>query len=215
MTREEMANALLRDAQGLDGQGYDATMNPDSFGADDPISRGGLSTLAIQFSIANAASLDVALFSQEHLDNAALPTGLASPAIANYKALLRYLQANPSQVRSILLASSEASSSAPVLASMSLSPTRSTPFGLSASNQLLVQSFQTTQDFQANRITIPVSLTVDAFSYIRVQSGVNGSGGAITINATILFGVRREARKMVPAGQPLVVRPGGRGPASI
>lgn len=215
--REEMAAALMRDMQGLDGAQFDPE-GPE-FGADDPISRGGLTTLAVQMSVANAAALDVNLFDQAHNDNAALPTGLVSvngvATIAEYKKLLRYLLTSPSQIRSILIQSSESASAAPVLASMQITPTRSNSFGLSMSNTKLLQSYQTTQDFQANRVTLPMVVTVDSFTYVRFLTGTNNSGSTVTFNLSVIFGQRAEARKQIGGARGVVIRPGGRGPAAV
>lgn len=211
-----MAAALLRDAQGFEGNGYDDDMGDEFFSADDPIKRAGISNLLVQLTVANLASIDVNLFSQEHLDNAALPTNIASPVLADYKRLVRYLQANPSQVVSLLIQSSETTTSgAPLLASMTITPTRTTPFGASFSNQILVQAYQSTQDFQVTRATIPMKAGLDAFSFLRIQTGANASGGTVTFNVTVLVGKRAEIRRQVKGGTAVVMRPGGRGPAPV
>lgn len=220
MTRQEAAAMLLNGQAGFEGQGYDDLAGGvDAFGADDPISNKGLSSLIIQLTIANAqqignAATGVDVFRQTDTDAAALPTGVASPAIAGYKTIIRYLLSNPSQIRSILIQSSE-TGSAPVLSSLQITPTRSSPFGMTYANALYAQSYQTTQDYQAGRITIPLTATLDGFSYLNFVSAVNASGATVTLNVTFLVGRRAEIRRNVSNAAPLTVRPGGRGPASV
>lgn len=226
MNRAELASLLMRDVQGLDlpsnernsnmnGYGYDGESDGlgEDFGADDPIKRAGFSTLPIQITVANAASLNLNLFSNVDVDAAALPTGLASPTLANYKSLVKYLLANPSQMQSVIVMSNEAvSTGAPLLASLKVTPTRNTPFGLTCGNETRVQSYQTTQDFQANRVTVPMQATLDGFTYLACTSDANASGGTITFNLTFLIGRRVENRKNIRGGAPMTMAPGGRGP---
>lgn len=210
-TREEYAEMLTADMHG-----YDAEMDYEAFGADDPIKRGGLSTLPIQLSIANLASLSVELFSQADVDAAALPTGIASPSLADYKKAVRYFLANPAMLQSINLSSSETSTGgAPVLQSLKVQPIRDTPFGLNCSNELQLQAVQTTHDFQANRSTMPLKVVIDGFTKLKLVTAQNNSGATITINAVFYFGARVENRKQLRGGAPLAIRPGGRGPAPI
>lgn len=220
MSRDEAAAALLRDAQGLDGgSGFDPEGPEFSFGADDPMSRAGLTTLSASIEVANAAALDLDLFDQAHLDNVALPTGLVSigsgSTIADYKQVLRYFQSNPSQVRSMLITSSETSTDAPLLAGMTITPTRNNPFGVSMSNQRLVRSVQTTADFQANRVTFPISLALDTITFMNLATETNNSGSTVTFNIAFMIGRRAEVRRTIAPAKPLVIRPGGRGPAPV
>lgn len=228
MTRQQLAEALLLDVQGLDtpkptsrknlptmrSHGYDSDLNDDeAFGADDPVKRAGLSTLAIQLSIANTAALSLDLFKSDDLDAAALPTGVVSPVIAPYKNIIKYLLANPSQLQSIVIQSNEsATGGAPVLSSLRISPKRVTPFGMNASNEIRVQSYQTTQDFQANRITVPLAVILDAFSFLNLVSDVNSSGAAVVLNLTLMIGKRAQASQPLKQGAPMRIAPGGRGP---
>jgi hypothetical protein len=232
MTRQELAEALLLDVQGLDESnppprntrkknimgpyGYDSEMQDDDvFGADDPVKRAGLSTLPIQISIANAASLSLDLFKSDDLDAAALPTGVVSPALAGYKNVIKDLLASPSQLQSIVIQSNEsATGGAPVLSSLRIAPKRVTPFGMNASNEIRVQSYQTTQDFQANRITIPLKVALDAFSFLNMVSDVNASGSAVVLNITLMIGRRMNAAAGLK-GSPMRVLPGGRGPVPL
>lgn len=224
MTREEAAAALMRDAHGLDGgAGFDPE-GPEFFdaggmGADDPQTRAGLTTLEAALLVANGASLDLDLFSQKHLDNVGLPTGLVSigngATLADYKEVLRYLQSNPSQIRTILITTSEANNNAPLLASMTLTPTRKNIFGVSMSNTRNVRTIQTTGDFQANRATFPLVLPLDTITFLNMKTGINGSGDDVNINLAFLIGKRVEVRKSLPSAKPLVVRPGGRGVAAV
>lgn len=228
MTRQEYAEALLLDVQGLDiptrhfqrknentmrANGFDADMHDDVFGADDPVKRAGLSTLPIQLTIANAAALNLDLFKVTDQQAAALPTGVVSPALASYRDTINYLLASPSQLQSIVIQSNEsATGGAPVLSSLRIAPVRSTPFGMNTSNEIRVQSYQTTQDFQANRITIPLSVALDAFTFLRFTSDTNGSGSAVTINVTLMVGRRVQASAQLKQAAPMRMAPGGRGP---
>lgn len=239
MTREEYANALLLDVAGLDSapaesqprntrkqtnmrQNFDADVSDDElFGADDPVKQAGLSTLPVQLTIANAQQLGnsangLDLFKVDDVDAAALPTGVVSPALAAYKNVIKYLLANPSQLRSIVISSNEsATGGAPVLSSVRINPKRVTPFGLQTANEIRVQAYQTTQDFQANRITIPLSVGLDAFTFLNLVSDVNGSGGAVTLNLTLMVGKRAQAKQALKNAAPMRVMPGGRGPVAI
>lgn len=215
-SREELAAAMMRDVQGLDARGYDVAQDPDEFGADDPIKRAGLSTIQILFTQASGTALAVNLFAESDLDNASLPTGLTSvngsATVGAYHRMIRYLQANPAQIHSVLIQSSEtASGGAPILSTMTITPTRITPFGLNTSNQLLVNSFQTTQDFQANRVSVPLVAALDAFSYLAFATATQSTGSPITFTTTLFFGKRQEIRAGVRRGTPMAVRPGGRG----
>lgn len=231
MTREEYAEALLLDVQGLDtptneterenimsnGYGYDSDISDDEvFGADDPVKAAGLSTLPVQLTIANAAALSLDLFKSDDVDAAALPTGIASPLIAPYKNIIKYLLANPSQLQSVIIQSNEsATGGAPVLSSLRISPKRVTPFGANSSNEIRVQSYQTTQDFQANRVTIPLRVALDAFTFLNLVSDTNGSGSTVTLNVTFMIGRRVQNRKQLSGGAPMRVLPGGRGPVPV
>lgn len=201
--------------------GYDAEVDEDEiFGADDPIKRAGLTTLAIQLTIANAAQLGGAatgldLFKNTDLAAAALPTGVVLPALADYKSTIAYFLASPSLLQSIVIQSNESAvTGAPVLASLKISPKRVTPFGSNMANQIQVQSYMTTQDFQANRITIPLKVALDTFSFLNLVSDVNTSGAAVTLNVTLMIGKRVQAAKQLK-GQPVRVLPGGRGPVNV
>lgn len=225
MTREEYAEALLQNVQGFDNDPRDnPNMNQfdsdvsdeDAFGADDPVKSAGLSTLPIQLTIANAASLSLDLFRVDDLSAAALPTGIASPVIAAYRNIIAYLLASASMLQSIIIQSNEsATGGAPVLSSLRIAPKRVTPFGLSASNEVRVQSYQTTQDFQANRATIPLKVALDSFSFLNLVTDVNGSGATVTLNLTFLIGRRTDNRKQLKGGTPLAMRPGGRGVVAV
>lgn len=193
---------------------YDSDGGDDGedFGADDPIKRAGFSTLPITLQVANAAALSVNLFSQLDVDAAALPTGVTAPVLASYKGIVKYLLANPAQVQSVILASNEsASTGAPLLASLRITPTRASPFGLSCGNEIRAQSYQTTQDFQANRITIPMSAALDGFTSLVLASDTNGSGATVTFNVTFLVGKRVEGRRNIQRASPVAVAAGGRG----
>lgn len=223
MTREEYAEALLQDVQGFDSEGND-TMNQfdsdltdeEAFGADDPVKSAGLSTLPIQLAIANTAALSLDLFKVDDLAAAALPTGVNSPAIASYRNIIAYLLASASMLQSIIIQSNESSTAgAPVLSSLRIAPKRVTPFGLSASNEVRVQSYQTTQDFQANRATIPLKVALDSFSFLNLVTDTNTSGSTVLLNLTFLIGKRVDARKQLKGGAPLAVRPGGRGVVAV
>lgn len=228
MTREEYAEALLLDVQGLDldtpnkertpmSYGYDSDVNDDEvFGADDPVKAAGLSTLPVQLTIANLAALSLDLFKVDDVDAAALPTGVASPVIASYKNIIKYLLASPSQLQSIIIQSNEsATGGAPVLSSLRIAPKRVTPFGANTSNEIRVQSYQTTQDFQANRVTIPLKVALDAFTFLNMVSDTNNSGSAVTLNVTFMVGRRVQNRKQLSGGAPMRVLPGGRGPVPV
>ena len=231
MTREELAEALLLDVQGLDtntnqardtntmgnGYGYDSDVSDDEiFGADDPVKAVGLSTLPIQLQVANAASLNVDLFKTSDLAAAALPTGILSPAIASYRDIIAYVLANPSLLQSITITTNESSTGgAPVLSSLRISPKRVTPFGANTSNEIRVQSYQTTQDFQSNRTSIPLKVALDSFTYLNFTSDVNGSGAAVTFNVTFFIGRRVQNRKQLSGGAPMRQLPGGRGPVPV
>lgn len=185
----------------------------DAFGADDPVKRAGLSTLRVQLSIANLAALSLDLFKSDDLDAAALPTGVVSPVLAPYKNVIKYLTSNPSALQSVVIASSEsASTGAPLLSSLVISPKRVTPFGMNNSNQVSAQSYQTTQDFQANRITIPLAVALDGFSFLNMVTDTNNSGAAVTFNVTLMIGRRNQARAGLKQAAPMRVLPGGRGP---
>lgn len=233
MTRAEYANLLLLDVAGLDddeqlhphpNQEYQQMRNFDSdlqdddvFGADDPVKAAGLSTLPVQLTIAVSQQLGNAaaglnLFIVNDVDAAALPTGVVSPVLAEYKNIIKFVLANPSQLRSVVIQSNEsATGGAPVLSSLRIAPQRITPFGLNSANEIRVQSYQTTQDFQANRITIPLSMGLDAFTFLNFKSDVNGSGAIVTLNLTLMVGKRAQGRAGLKA--PMMVRPGGRGPS--
>lgn len=229
MTPEQYAETLLLDVQGLDDnqpqtrktptmRNFDAQSPDDEqFGADDPVKQAGLSTLALQLSIANGAALNVNLFTITDLAAAALPTGLISPTIANYRDAIAYFHANPARTASMLFASNEsASAGAPVLASIQVAPTRKTPFGLQTSNSTRIQSYQTTQDFQANRVTLPLAIPLDTFTSLSVTSDTNNSGAAVIINLTIMFGKRIDQRRGLGAGgQQVAMRPNGRGVVQV
>lgn len=225
MNRQAYADLLMRDVRGLEGnEGQGQTMNEfdnddelgGDFGADDPIKRAGFSTLPVTITVANLAALNLALFSNVDADAAALPTGLTAPLIAPYKSLIRYLLSNPSQVQSIIIMSNEAvSTGAPLLASLKVTPTRTTPFGLTCGNEVRAQSYQTTQDFQANRITIPMTAALDGFTTLVCTSDTNNSGASVIFNVTFLIGKRVENRKNIRGSQPMTVAPGGRGPRAV
>lgn len=226
MNRRAYADLLMRDVQGLEGA--NANMNPgygydgdaagfgDDFGADDPIKRAGYSTLPITLQVANAAALAVTLFSNTDVDAAALPTGVTAPVLASYKSIVKYLLANPAQVNSVILQSNEsASTGAPLLSSLRITPTRTTPFGLTCGNEIRAQSYQTTQDFQANRITIPMSAILDGFTTLVLASDTNGSGATVTFNVTFLVGKRVENRRSITPSGPVAVAAGGRGVRAV
>lgn len=227
-TREQVAQMLLRDVQGLDlsdqesqtMQNLDSTFNNDVFGADDPVARAGLSTLNVELTVANGqqlgnAATGLTLFSAGDASAAALPTGLVTPVIATYREWINYFIANPAQIVSINAMSNESSTTgAPLLSSMTFSPARVTPFGLQMSNQVNGRTYQTTQDFQANRLTVPVSMVIDGFTRLVMTSAVNASGAAITVNLAILFKKIAQARAPIMGGAQ-VVKPGGRGIANV
>ena len=227
MTREQYAEMLLRDVQGLDttpnegtrpmSYGFDNDSPEDElFGADDPVKRAGLSTLPIQFTIANLASLNVDLLKVDDLALAALPTGVSSPVVAAYTNIVKYLLANPSRLQSVIIQSNEtATGGAPVLSSLRINPKRVTPFGLNSANEIRVQSYQTTQDFQANRVTIPLAVSLDAFTFLNFVSDQNTSGASVVMNVTLMIGRRNESRKNLKGGGPVAMRPGGRGPTAV
>lgn len=229
MSPEEYAETLLLDVQGLDlppqtkkarhsMRNFDAEVSDDDFGADDPVKAAGLSTLAIQLSIANAASLNVNLFTVTDLTAPALPTGIISPTIANYRDAIAYFHSNPARTASLLFASNEsAGAGAPVLASLQVAPTRKTPFGLTTSNSTRIQSYQTTQDFQANRVTLPLAVNLDTFTSLSITSDVNNSGATVIINLTVMFGKRVDQRRNLGngGGGAMAIRPGGRGPVAV
>lgn len=200
-------------------QGFDSQFQDDeAFGADDPVKRAGFSTLPLQLTITNAQQLGNAaagldLFKVNDVDAAALPTGVASPVIADYKNIIKYLLANPSQLQSIVIQSNEsATGGAPVLGSLRISPKRVTPFGMNCANEVRIQSYQTTQDFQANRVTIPLSVPLDAFTFLNLISDTNASGATVLLNLTLMIGRRVEGRNQIrPGAQPMTQRPGGRG----
>ena len=106
-------------------------------------------------------------------------------------------------------------SGAPLLASLKVTPTRQTPFGLTCGNETRVQSYQTTQDFQANRVTVPMQVTLDGFTFLALTTDVNGSGATVTFNVTFLIGRRVENRKNIRGGAPMTMAPGGRGPRPV
>jgi len=217
MNRTDYANSLMESSAGYDDDGP----QDEVFGVDDPVKRAGLSTLTIQLTIANAqqlgnATTGVNLFDATDLDAAALPTGIASPAIASYKLICKYLLASPALLQSISFNSSEApSTNAPLLASLILTPQRVTPFGLTNANQIQLQSYQTTQDFQVARSTVPLRTILDGFSRLNLTSAVNGSGATVTINVVFFIGRRVEARRAIKGGPAMTMRPGGRGPAPV
>lgn len=238
MTRQEEAEALLLDVQGLDEtptpnpqpkrntrrntmrHGYDSDVDDDEvFGADDPIRRAGLTTLAIQLTIANAQQLGNAaagldLFKNTDLAAAALPTGVVIPVLADYKSTVAYLLASPSLLQSMVIQSNESNAAgAPVMSSLVISPKRVTPFGANMANAIAVQSYMTTQDFQANRVTIPLKVALDTFTFLNLVTGINTSGAAVTLNITLMIGKRVQAAKQLK-GQPVRVLPGGRGPVN-
>ena len=201
--------------------GYDSDSDDNAFGADDPIKRGGLSSLTIQLKVTNAqqlgnAAAGVNLFDQADVDAAALPTGINTPVLASYKKAVKYFLANPSLLQSIVFASNEADSTgAVVMQSFSIIPTRSTPFASQQSNALPLQQYQTTQDFKANRTTVPLRAVIDGFTLINITSAVNATGADVLVNCVFFFGARVENRKQIKGGSPLVMRPGGRGPVAV
>jgi len=222
MRRDEYAEALMMDVHGFDAAHEDMTMEQfdsdsqfgdETFGADDPVKAAGLSTIPIQLTIANAAALSLDLMKIDDLAAAALPTGVASPAIAAYRNLIAYVQANPCQLQSIVIGSSEsATGGAPVLQSLRISPKRVTPFGANFANEVRAQSYQTTQDFQANRATIPLSVGLDGFTFLNMVTDTNNSGATVTLNVTLMVGRRADGRKQLRKAPAMAMRPGGRGP---
>lgn len=217
MNRTDYASALMEGSAGYDDDGP----HDEVFGVDDPVKRAGLSTLTIQLTIANAqvlgnAAAGVNLFDATDVDAAALPTGIATPTLANYKLIVKYLLASPALLQSISFISSETTSSgAPLLSSLILTPQRVTPFGLQNANAIQLQSYQTTQDFQVTRSTVPLRTILDGFSRLNLTSGTNASGGTITINCVFFIGKRVEARKQIKGGPAMTMRPGGRGPTPV
>lgn len=215
--RDDYAAMLLEGNAGYDDDGP----QDEIFGVDDPVRRAGLSTLIIQLTIANLqqlgnAATGVTLFSQADASAAALPTGIASPVLATYTGIVKYLLSNPSLIQSVSFTSSEATSTGgPLLSSLVLTPQRQTPFGLQNSNAIQLQAYQTTQDFQPTRSTVPLRMIVDGFSTLNLTSATNNSGGTVTINCVFFFGKRVEGRKQLKGGSPMVMRPGGRGPAPV
>lgn len=200
--------------------GYDSEVDDgEIFGADDPIKRAGLTTLAVQLTIANLQQLGNAatgldLFRNTDLSAAALPTGVVAPVLADYISTIKYFLASPSLLQSIVIQSNEsATGGAPVLSSLRISPKRVTPFGSNMANQVAVQSYMTTQDFQANRCTIPIKVALDTFTFLNLVSDVNNSGAAVTLNITLMIGKRVQAAQQLK-GQPVRVLPGGRGPVN-
>lgn len=209
----------MQNVQGFEGAGFDSDFGDEAFGADDPVKRAGFSTLPVQLTIANAQQLansatGLDLFKVDDVDAAALPTGVASPALASYKNIIKYLMANPSQLQSIVIQSNEsATGGAPVLGSLRISPKRVTPFGMNCANEVRIQSYQTTQDFQANRVTIPLAVPLDSFTFLNLISDTNTSGATVLLNLTLMIGRRVEGRRQIPRGAaPMTQRPGGRGP---
>ncbi len=217
MNRDDYAAALMQDSAGYDDDGP----QDEIFGVDDPVKRAGLSTLTIQLTIANAQTLGnaatgVNLFDATDVDAAALPTGVAAPTLANYKLIVKYLLASPALLQSISFTSSEtASSGAPLLSSLILTPQRVTPFGLQNANQIQLQAYQTTQDFQVQRSTVPLRTILDGFSRLNLTSATNASGGTVTINCVFFIGKRVEARRQIKGGPAMAMRPGGRGPVPV
>ena len=217
MNARQYADSLMEGSSGYDDDNADDSV----FGADDPIKRAGLSTIPIQLTITNAQQLGNAatglnLFDATDIDATALPTGIATPTLANYKLIVKYLSMNPAILQSVMFSSNEAASTgAPVLASLLLTPQRVTPFGLTNANQIQLQAYQTTQDFQVGRTTVPLRAVIDGFTRLNLVSAVNGSGATVLITCTFFFGKRAEGRKQLKGGGMITMRPGGRGPAPV
>lgn len=98
-------------------------------------------------------------------------------------------------------------SAAAILSGLQMQPVRITPFGTSAQATIYNLQYQTTVDFQTTRGQIPFSEKVDAYTYLRINSPIQGA--AATFNASVLVGLRPDRRAQVPKVPPQVLNSSG------
>lgn len=228
-TREKLAADLMQDVQGLDSPnraGHTNMSNGSSFGFDaghdgffDADGTGAAGDLwPVELIVPAGQALDITILRNSHYDLAALPTFMSSPAIADYKEMVRFVHSNPIIINQLQIISTEPQTGGPVINSLKLVKEKKNPLQATASNERPVSALKSSQDYQANVFNLALKYTMDTWQYLRFKSAVNPVGNpdvALTLN--FFIGARVELKQLLApvAGrvQGTVNRAGQRGRA--
>lgn len=204
--RLEAIRQMLK-SKGLDVKGMDANYLDRVFGADTPT--GPMSTMQLTLKALMGETLDVPVYSADQVNLVALPAQIVFPVVSKYTFAVRYFCSSPSMLRMIQIMSSELNTGAPQLGSMVITPTRKTPFGMVASDEVLVQSFKTPGDFQSNQAVVGLNGRMDGYSYLAFSTAVPAPADT-TFSLIFYFSQRIEARDALPTqAAQVTLAPGG------
>ena len=134
-----------------------------------------------------------------------------TPAVTRFSnaQVADFLTWNPLNLRNVNIVSVSGTDAAAAASSIEARPYRITPMGQENTELVAATSFQTSVDFQTNRVQIPLSLTVDGFSYIRVLNEAQATAVKYTVSFT--FGPRLDRRMEVPDSCAALIRSSGAG----
>lgn len=199
--RLAIADSLMKQF-GLDAYmgGADDQMRMQMADAGTPLNSADLSNFQVVLRVLEDALFAVNVFNGGDLGGVALPTQVIGPVNAEYQQMIRYFMANPSLLQFMNISSSESNTSAPVLNSMAVTPTRVTPFGGAQSNRQFFASFKTPQDYQLNRVVVPLRERLDTITFLRFTS-TDPAPADVDITITFYFSERAEVRQVIqPSG---------------
>lgn len=134
-----------------------------------------------------------------------------TPAVTRYSnaQVADFLTFNPLPLRNANIVSVAGADASAAASSIEAQPFRITPMGQQATDVIAATSFQTSVDYQTNRVQIPMALAVDGYSYLRIINAAQAT--AVTYTVSFTFGPRLDRRLEIPeAGAAVINSPGAR-----
>lgn len=134
-----------------------------------------------------------------------------TPAVSRFSnaQVSDFLTWNPLFLRNINIVSVSGTDAASAASSIEARPYRITPMGQESTDLVAATSFQTSVDYQTNRVQIPLGLTIDGYSYVRIINEAQAT--AVRYTCSFTFGARLDRRLEVPDSGAALIRSSGAG----